>query len=1104
MNTRYLLFLAVFLFWSCQSDTNETNKTNGEINKPKPGSTQFDLLSPAQSGVQFKNQIKEDKEFHHLIWESVFYGGGVAIGDVNNDKLPDLYFTGNQIKDALYLNKGNMEFEDVSKKAGIGLTDSWSTGVTMVDINADGFLDIYVCKSSWGTDDQHKDKRRNELWINNGDLTFSEKAAEYKLDDPAHSTQATFFDYDRDGDLDMYLMNMPSNNFQQKIIYQQKNAIPYEFSDKLYKNLGKGKFADVTKEAGVENYDFGLGLTAADVNQDGWVDIYVACDYEKPDKLFINARNGTFVDRSANEFKHTSYSSMGCDLADFNNDGLTDIAVLDMQAADHKRSKKNMRAMNAKSFWKSVAQGYGYQYMSNALQMNNGYGFYSEIGQMAGIAKTDWSWSVLMADFDNDEYKDMFVTNGVNRDMRNSDLIDKMKNISPAKRQKTDLLKMAKSFPSEKLANYLFKNNGDLTFDNATTDWGLQKPGFSFGAAYGDLDADGDLDLVVCNSNEAAQIYRNSQSANYLQLQLTGNKINTNALGAKVYIHYDGRQQYQELSLTRGYQSSMEPLIHFGLGNVEQIDSVIIVFPNRKYVRLTDVKVNQKLEVKQADAKSKYVNASFAPIVAFNDVTQKSGINFLHRENKFNDFEREILLPHMQSKNGPFLTVGDVNNDGKEDFFVGGASGQAGALFLQKTGGGFAPAGAQPWGLDKEKEDMGVLFADLDGDKDLDLYVVSGGGEKETGAAVNQDRIYINDGKGIFSKASRLPESKGNGSCVVAADFDADGDLDLFVGSRGVPGKYPQGGASSLLVNTKDGFVDKSDIWFPTFKNIGMVTDAVATDFNKDGKQDLVIVGEWMAPRFYKNTGTEFLDVSNEMIKGDLTGWWFHVTGEDLDKDGDVDFVLGNIGLNNKFHPDSKKPLKIYAYDFDQNQSNDIVLAKNSEYGEVPVRGRECSSEQMPFIETKFKDFNSFANATINDIYGDNLEKATHIEAKEFRSGVLWNEGGTYVFRPFSNEVQLAPVQDCKIADVNKDGQLDLILVGNHFDSEVETVRYDAGSGLVLLGGESQSFDPVPVWGSRFYVPFNTKDMAIIPNYKGNKSLVLTANNNFRVMASEF
>ena len=1105
MRINYLChFTLIVLMFSCNSDSQDQLPTDTLVTE----GSHFKMLSPQESGVHFVNMIKETKEFHHLMWESVFYGGGVAVGDINNDGLPDLYFTGNQVKDALYLNKGNLQFEDISVSAGIDHIDGWSTGVTMVDVNADGLLDIYVCKSWWDMDDQNIEGRRNKLLINNGDLTFTDQAASYGLDDPAHSTQATFFDYDRDGDLDMYLMNMPSNNFKQKLEYIQKKQIPYKFSDKLYENLGRGKFNDKTKEAGIENYAFGLGLIAADINQDGWTDLYVACDYEQPDRFFINNKNGTFTNRTPNDLKHTSYSSMGCDIADFNNDMLPDIAVLDMQSADHVRAKTNMPTMNATTFWKNVSQGYGFQYMSNALQLNNGWGFYSEIAQLAGIASTDWSWSVLLADLDNDQFKDIYITNGVNRDMRNSDLIEKMKNIPAGEREKKNLLKLAKEFPSQKLPNYLYHNNGDLTFDNKIKDWGLHSPGFSFGSAYSDLDQDGDLDLIVCNSNESVHIFKNKNPNNHhwLQIKVKGNKVNPSGLGTKAILYHGKKKQYQELSLTRGFQSSVEPLLHFGLGNLEKVDSLVLIFPNQKTKVLKNISVNQRLAVAQKEADQQLYAPSNFKTPIFQDVTKQSGIKFSHQENKFDDFSREILLPHMQSKNGPYISTGDVNGDRLDDFFIGGAAGQAGVMYLQQSNGEFSPASKQVWSEDKSMEDMGSILADFDEDNDLDLYVVSGGGQQKSGHPLLQDRIYLNDGKGAFVKEKGIvPEMGSNGSCVRASDIDKDGDLDLFVGGNVRPGEYPKAAESMLLINNGGRFSLQTEQLAPGLQSIGMVTDATWTDYDNDGWPDLIIVGEWMSPVFFHNENGQLVQTSAEIVQQDIPGWWFHINPADIDQDGDIDFVVGNMGLNNKYHPNEEKPLYVYGNDFDQNKTNDIVLAKTTSFGTVPVRGRECSSEQMPFVATKFKSFESFAKATLEEIYGDGLTSAIHYTAKEFRSGLLINDGkGHFSFNPLPNKAQIAPIQGSIVKDFNQDGILDLIVAGNHFDAEVETVRHDAGNGLLLLGSKEGTFKAVDQKEAQFYVPFNTKDLVEIQNYKRGKGLILSGNNNFQIRAYEF
>ncbi len=1101
---RYFLFGWLFCIFilACQSDKKQ-QEIQPSFNTP---GTHFQLLPPNQSNIHFNNTITEDKSFHHLLWEAVYNGGGIAAGDLNNDGLTDLYFTGNQVSDALYLNKGNLRFEDISKKAGITDHDGWSTGVTLADVNADGLLDIYVCKAGWGLDNENIDKRRNKLFINNGDLTFTEKANEYGLDDPGHGTQASFFDYDRDGDLDLYVMNTPSNNFKQKLLYINNNKIPYDFSDKLFENLGRGHFKDQTKKAGIEQYAFGLGLVTADINQDGWTDIYVACDYEKPDRLFINNKDGTFTDRSNYDFKHMSFSSMGCDVADFNNDLLPDIAVLDMQAADHIRSKINMRAMSTKNFWQNVGKGNGYQYMSNALQLNTGWGFYSEIGQLAGIANTDWSWSILLADFDNDQYKDIFITNGINRDIRNSDLVEEMKNVPPEQRDKMDLLAFAKKFPSEKLPNYLFHNNKDLTFSSRIREWGLHSPGFSYGAAYADLDNDGDLDLIVCNSNAVAQIFKNKNPDNHhwLQLDIKGNKINPFGFGTQAIIYYDDQKQSQELTLTRGYQSAVSPVLHFGLGNITQIDSLVIVFPNQKKRVYLNVEADQRITCKQEDAQQ-YVHEDTAnnnPI--FRDVTDNSGISFTHRENRFDDFSREILLPHMQSRNGPHVSVGDVNGDRRDDFFIGGAANQAGRLFLQQSNGHFAPASTQPWEADREMEDAGILLADLDGDNDPDLYVVSGGGEHNNGDLRLQDRLYLNDGTGRFAKADN-PPSLANGSCVAAADVDNDGDLDLFVGGGVRSGFYPKGDQSYLLINEKGKFTNQTQQYAPKFQSLGIVTDAVWADYDTDGHPDLVVVSEWGTPTFFHNEEGQLVDVTNQVLQQNRHGWWFHINPTDLDADGDLDFVLGNMGLNNKYHPNEEKPLYVYGNDFDNNNTNDIVLAKKSIHGTVPVRGRECSSEQMPFIAEKFRSFDGFAHATLEDIYGDGLSSAVQFTAKEFRSGALINDGnGRFSFEPFPNEAQIAPVQGSVVYDFNKDGLPDIALAGNHFDAEVETVRHDAGNGLLLIGKKEGGFEAMPQRSARFYVPFNNKGMALVKKYKKGKGLIITANNNGPVRVYEF
>ncbi|MEM9824256.1 MAG: FG-GAP-like repeat-containing protein [Bacteroidota bacterium] len=672
-----------------------------------------------------------------------------------------------------------------------------------------------------------------------------------------------------------------------------------------------------------------------------------------------------------------------------------------------------------------------------------------------------------------------------------------MKNRPQGQKSQDQLYDLAMQFPSEKIPNYMYQNDGQLHLKEVTKNWGLSQPGYSFGAAYADLDLDGDLELIVCNSNEAVHLFENKNPGNnnFLQVAIKGNRINPRGLGTKVIVYLGDQKLYQELTYTRGYQSSSSEVLHFGLGSANIVDSIAVIFPDKKVYKNQNIKANQQLKVDHHLANHPYRPLAGTPPI-FGESTKANHLNFQHLENNFDDFAREILLPHRQSRNGPFISSGDVNQDGFTDFFIGNASGQAGQLFLQKANGQFENAPPRAWKKEAPSEDMGSLFFDADGDEDLDLYVASGGSQFAQNSPLYQDRLYLNNGQGVFQKNPKaLPKLYSNSSCVRSADFDRDGDLDLFIGGRGLAGKYPHPGRSQLLVNNKGNFKEQSKALAPELSNIGMVTDAVWADYNQDGWTDLIVVGEWMQPTFFKNNEGQ-LSQDAQALAAALRGWWFHIEASDLDSDGDLDFVVGNMGTNHKYKASDQKPLLVYSNDFDQNNTNDIVLAKNSDYGVVPVRGRECSSEQMPFIANKFKTYQSFANASLDDIYGEELQQSLSYEATDFRSGWLENKKGRFTFHAFPNLAQIAPIMGTVIKDFNDDGQVDVLVAGNHFDAEVETVRHDAGNGLLLLGQTDQTFVPKTFIESGFYAPLNVKDLAFLPSAQKDRALVIVANNN--------
>ncbi|MES2332363.1 MAG: VCBS repeat-containing protein [Bacteroidota bacterium] len=1066
----------------------------------------FEKVPASVSGVTFDNTVEENYQKNYESFAYVYNGGGVATGDFNNDGLIDIYFTGNEVPNKLYINQGNMKFKDITSSAGVAAASGWKNGVTLVDINNDGLLDIYVCRGGFRDNDE---ERKNLLYINQGDLTFKEQAKEYGLDDDGYSLQAVFFDMDNDNDLDMYLTSRPDSFYLglSRMVSGKRNP-PEKCRNKLYRN-DNGKFTEIGKQAGISHsFGYGLSVEVADLNNDGYADIYVANDYADNDYMFINQKNGTFKDEVQSMTNHVSLFSMGSDIADINNDGFEDILVMEMLPENYKRSKVSMPRMDVQGFWAIVDSGFQKQYMHNVLHLNHGNGFFSDVSQMAGIQKTEWSWSTLASDFDNDGNRDIFVANGYRHDLFDGDIQQKQDmyvkaNIHKYASSEEMFTKGFKEYMDIydpiKVRNYLFKNKGDLQFQNVSEAWGFKDSTFSNGAAVADFDNDGKLDLVINNLDGAADIYRNVSSAknNFLRIKLEGPQKNPEGLGAKVSVYYDGKmQQFFQQKTVRGYLSCNEPTIHFGLGKKDKVDSVVVVWPDGKSTSLHNVAVNQVLKAGYAQSRQgiNYSTAFYDPL--FSEATdQLLSIPFIHKENKINEYLDQVLLPHEFSRDGPFVATGDVNGDGTEDFYVGGAKDQAGCLYLQQ-GGKFIKKTVPAFDADKKYEDMGATYFDADGDGDLDLYVVSGGSEFAEGSDLYQDRLYINDGKGNFSK-SALPPTLSSGSCVAVFDVDGDGDLDIFRGGEVVAHKYPQSPQSYLLINEKGKFVDRTKEIAPALATAGMIKSAVWADLDGDKKAELVLAGEWMPVRVFSYRNGKMNDVSEGFGFQNTEGWWDKLVADDIDGDGDIDLIGGNLGENYKFQASVQKPFEVYAKDFDGNGTNDIFLARHLKDKDimVPIRGRECTSQQCPMIAQKFPTFLSFAESDLSGILGDEeLKTALHYKAHLFSTVIFVNDKGKFTAKKLPMEAQLSTANGIIVKDFDGDGKKDILLAGNKFDVEVETTPADASPGVFLKGIGNMNFKSYKPLESGFFVPYNVKDIKAV-KLAGKWAILVSSNN---------
>jgi enediyne biosynthesis protein E4 len=1066
--------------------------------------TLFELLPASQTGIDFINQIEENDTINVLNYMNIYTGAGVAAGDINNDGLTDLYFSGNQTSGKLYLNKGDFKFEDITKKAGL-LTNRWCTGVSFVDINQDGFLDIYVNVAG----SPKFGSTANLLFINHKNNTFTEEAAKYGIADTRLTMNASFFDYDGDEDLDLFLITNPADERVSYVntITQTDTTKQVPGVDILYRNNGNGSFTDVSEQAGITKGGYSLGAAISDLNNDGYPDIYITNDFLSSDILYINNGNGSFTDKIKTYLKHSSFASMGCDVADFNNDGLTDIYTLDMLPEDNFRKKMIIPAASYDRFQLLLQSGYEPQYTRNNLQLNNGDGSFSDIAFMAGVSSTDWSWATLFADYDNDGDKDLLVTNGFYRDLGNLDYINYQSRLnSPMGNQvakRSQKLKAIKDLAKIPLQGYLFENNNNLSFTKRSTEWGIGQPGFSNGACYADLDNDGDPELIINQFNDVAKIYRNDaeklRANNYISIQLQSHSPNLQAVGAKVFIYTSDSMQMQEMSPYRGFESSVDPVLHFGTGQHKTIDSIKVIWPNGKTDLKKNISANQRLTInysqdndilpKQPAAQNAEINRAFL----FTEITGEQGLNYYHIENEFVDFKIQPLLPHMHSRLGPGLATADINKDGLTDLYAGAGAGYAGCFFIQNKAGDFTK---KSFSKDSSSEDMGTLFFDADNDGDADLYVVSGSSEFSPASNSLQDRLYINDGEGNFeNRPNTLPNTASAGSCVVANDYDKDGDLDLFVGGRISPGSYPLSPQSYLLKNQQGVFVDSSATGLPLSGEIGMVTAALWTDYNNDGWTDLMITGEFMSVMFIKN---EFgkLNINSPLILPHSSGWWNSITAADFDKDGDIDYVVGNLGLNSRHHASPKEPLCVYAKDYDKNGRIDPIMCYYVQGKNYIYPSRDEVIKQMPAARGRFPTYKDFASVSFEEAFtSDELKEATIVKADCMESSYFENKGeGVFERKALPLLCQTSPIFGMLTGDYNSDGNVDILITGNSNSTEPSTGAYDAMNGILVVGDGKGNFAAQNAKQTGFRTPGDMKGIASLKKADGSLLVLAMAN----------
>nr|WP_245706029.1 VCBS repeat-containing protein [Catalinimonas alkaloidigena] len=1096
----------VSLFAACQSETPQESHTS---DRPAPAESapppRFTLLPASETGVQFNNPLTEGPNTNVMMYEYFYNGGGVAVGDLNGDGRDDLYFSANMTENRLYLNQGNFKFEDVTAAAGVATRNGpWKTGTTLADVNGDGWLDIYVCYSG----NLRPERRRNELYINQGPDSsgvphFTEQAAAYGLDSPATSTQALFFDYDRDGDLDLFLLNHhphPLPILNERSTAELLRQVDTQSGSRLFRNegpdtqTGVARFQDVTERAGLRSssLSYGLGAAVADLNQDGWPDLYLSNDYAVPDYLYLNNGDGTFTDRLQESVDYTSQFSMGNEVVDVNNDARPDIYTLDMLPEDNRRQKLLFAPDNYEKFELNVRVGFHYQYMRNMLQLNEGNGTsgrptFTEIGQIAGLSNTDWSWAPLFADFDNDGWKDLYVTNGYLHDYTNMDFVKFMDSFVQKKGGRIlreDVVELVQQMPASNVTNYLFRNEGGLKFTSVGAPWGLNQPSNSNGAAYADLDGDGDLDLVINNINLPAFIYRNDtdrqQPRHFLKVQLKGAGRNTQGIGAKVMAYTGANTQYLEQMPTRGFQSSVSPILHFGLGDATTLDSLRIVWPTGKQQLLRKVAADQILTVDENDASGNY-RPALAPRPLYREV--KSPVAFTHADAAVNDFKRQSLLINPLSYVGPCMAKGDVNGDGRDDLFIGGGNGQSGALYLQQADSRFTPKAVAAFATDQGSDDADALFFDANNDGAIDLYVSSGGYDRyQPDDPLLQDRLYLNDGKGNFTKSAGLPKMLTSTGTVCATDVNRDGHLDLFVGGRCIPGRYPEAPESYLLINDGQGhFTDQTATLAPALQNLGLVTDAAWHDLNGDQQPELIVVGEWLPISVWEQKDGTFSDQTSRYFAQAYQGWWNTLCVQDLNGDGKAELVVGNQGLNTQVRASDAEPAELYYKDFDDNGSVDPILTFYIQGKSYPYVSRDEMLDQVVRLRSRFPNYKSYADATLQDIFTEEeLAGAQHAEANVLETAYFsQNANGIFELGSLPEEAQYAPVHTIATFDYNGDGHLDLWLGGNVHHARLRLGNAGANHGILLESDGKGHFTYVPQQRSGFHLTGDVRSITV-------------------------